>query len=258
MINTAIKAAKAAGNLLHTEFLKNNRIPFSYKDKFDIQANLDIESAKIIKKIIKNKFPHHSIWGEESGKKINDSDYLWIIDPLDGTINFANNLEEYCISIALFKEGLPYLGVIFQPTSKRLYVAKKSCGATLNGKPIKVSKESKLINMLVATDMTSKEPYRTDSFDIMKKISLHTRHIRIFGSCALHLARLAEGKFDFYFKNLFDIWDFAAGAIIAKEAGGKVTDFSGKEISIYSKNILVSNGVSHTKLLNLFNQIDSK
>lgn len=246
----AINAAKKAGKIILK--LSQSEIKYKEKKKYDILAEADLKSENIIINEIKKRFPDHSILSEESGEEDNKSEYLWVIDPVDGTINYANGLDDYCISIALLKKDDIILGVIYLPSLKRLFVAQKGKGATLNGNPIFVSKETDTMKMLVATDNTSIEPYRKEIFDIMKKVSSHVRHIRILGSCAIHLAYLAQGKFDFYFKNQLNFWDFAAGIIIVKESGGHVTDFEGNVITRASKNIIVSNGKIHDKILRFF------
>lgn len=247
----AINAAKKAGDILLE--LSKSEIKYQEKGKHDILAQADLKCEEAIIKEIRGSFPDHSILSEECGEEKKDSEFLWVIDPVDGTINFASGLDEYCVSIALLKDEEIILGVIYLPSLDKLYLAQKDMGATLNGKQLSVSKESDALKMLVAADMSSKESYRKEIFEIMKKISPYVRHIRILGSSAVHLAYLSQGRFDFYFMNKLNFWDYAAGILIVKEAGGIVTDFKGDKITRSSKNIIASNNKNHKNILKIIN-----
>ena len=194
----AIAAAKDAANLLLQ--LSQEDIKYKIKNVRDILAEGDIKSESIILDRIKQAFPQHSILSEEKGEENHGKEYLWVIDPIDGTINFARKIEEYAISIALCHNGETELGVIYQPKTGKLYVAEKGKGAYLNDKRITVSKEKETINALVATDTTSKIDTRIENFTILTNICPHIRHVRIFGSCALHMAKLAEESLIFILK----------------------------------------------------------
>ena len=247
--SVAIDAAKEAGELLLQ--LSKEDIKYQMKSEHDILAEGDLQSEKIIIDKIKGSFPRHSILSEEKGEEDLDKEYLWVVDPIDGTINFSRKIEEYAISIGLCHNGEIELGVIYQPVTGKLYVAEKGKGAYLNDQKITVSKETKTNNSLVATDNSSKIDARTSTFQILSKICTEVRHIRIFGSGALHLTKVAEGKLDFYYKPRCNFWDVAAGIILIQEAGGKVTDFNGNPISQASKDILASNGHLHSSALSL-------
>jgi myo-inositol-1(or 4)-monophosphatase len=248
----AIEAAKQAGDLLLE--LSKQDIKYEMKNAHDIVADGDLQAEKIIIEKIKSQYPDHDILSEEAGKELKKSDFLWIVDPIDGTINFSRHIEEYCISIALSKNGQLILGVIYQPALDKLYVAEKGGGAYLNGEKLSVSSETKLVNSLVATDVSSRLEIRKITFDILKGICGLVRHIRVFGSGALHLARIGEGQLDFYYKPSFNYWDFAAGTIIIQEAGGQVTDFAGNPIQEDSKSIVASNGMLHQVGLRVINE----
>jgi len=245
----AISAVKEAGRLLLD--LSQDDIRFQMKNAHDVLAEGDLRSEELIISRIRKEFPDHSILSEEEGEEVHGKEYLWVIDPIDGTINFSRKIEEYAISIALCRKGEIELGVIYQPVMDKLYVAEKRKGAYLNDKKINVSSEQETINALVATDNSSKIDTRIANFQILSKICSEVRHTCIFGSGALHLAKIAEGKLDFYYKSRFNFWDYAAGIILIQEAGGKVTDFEGNIISRDSKNIIASNGVLHKKVLDL-------
>jgi myo-inositol-1(or 4)-monophosphatase len=251
----AIDAAKEVGDLLLE--LSKQDIKYEMKNPYDILAEGDLKSEKIIIDKIKSQYPGHSILSEEAGRETNDSGFLWIIDPIDGTINFARHIEEYCISIALSENGKLILGVIYQPALDKLFVAEKGQGAYLNGKRITVSTETELINSIVATDISSRVEMRKPTFATLQGFSGKVRHVRNFGSAALHLARLAEGQLDVYYKPSFNYWDYAAGALIIQEAGGEVTDFEGNPLKEDSKNIVASNQALHQLALKIINDNSS-
>lgn len=245
----AIDAAKEAGAIL----LKLSKKPVNYtmKSARDIQAEADLEAEKCIKAKIKAAFPDHRILAEESGEEEGSSEYLWVVDPLDGTINYARNIEEYAVSIALLKNEEVILGVIFQPTLDQMFVAEKGKGAQLNGKPITVTGETELANCLAATDNTSKLEARHRNFEILPKVADAVRHVRIFGSTSLHLARIAQSQLDFYYKVRFNYWDIAAGILILQEAGGIITDMQGRPLTRKSQTILAGTSAIHAKALAL-------
>lgn len=249
MINVAIDAAKKAGEALLE--LSKSEIKYEMKNRHDILAEGDLVSEKTIIETIKCKFPDHDFLSEEKGEEITGSDYLWVIDPIDGTINFSRGIEEFCISIALVCKGEIQIAVIYQPMLGKLYAAQKGKGAFLNEKKISVSNEDKMINMLLATDNSSKIDDRVKNFDLLAEICTEFRHSRIFGSGALHLAKLAEGKIDCYFETRFHFWDYAAGVLLIKEAGGEATDFDGSPIDKDSRGVVASNGRLHKEILNV-------
>lgn len=245
----AIEAAKEAGALALG--LSGQEIKFQEKGPYDILAEADTKSESLIVKKIRENFPDHAILSEESGQNDISSNYMWVIDPVDGTINFERHINEYCVSIALEKDGVLVLGVIYQATYDKLFVAVKGEGATLNGKEIHVSTELNLLKTLFATENSSKMDVRMEDFELLLKICQKIRGVRIFGSGALHLAAVAEGHLDFYFKTRFNYWDIAAGTVIIREAGGKVTDFDGNDLVRTSPNIVASNGVLHSQILQI-------
>jgi len=239
----AIAAAQEAGKVLLK--LSQQDIKYELKSSHDILAEGDLKSESVIMEKIKAAFPSHSILSEEAGEEVHDVDFLWVIDPIDGTINFSRHIDEYCISIALVEKSEIVLSVIYRPTLNRLYVAEKGKGAFLNGEQLHVSSEPELINCIAAADNSSRIDIRTKTFEILTQLSAEVRHIRIFGSGALHLARLAEGQIDVYFKPRFNYWDYAAGVLLVKEACGTVTDFAGNDITRDSKEIIATNGLLH-------------
>lgn len=252
----AIDAAKVAGQLSLS--LSKEKIEFQMKGTYDILAEADTKSEKIIIDKIKSAFPDHGILSEEEGDIERASNFLWVIDPVDGTINYQRHINEYCVSIALEDNGELVLGVIYQPVYDKLLVAVRGEGATLNGESISVSNQSDLINTLFATENSSKLDVRLSDFQKLLDICQKVRGVRIFGSGALHLAALAQGQIDFYFKTKFNYWDIAAGVVLIREAGGKVTDMDGNDLTKTSPNIVASNGILHDFVLNLLRDQSSQ
>ncbi len=248
----ALQAATDAGEKLLSLF--NTDIERHRKGKNDIVTEADLVAEKIILDIIKKNFPSHNIISEEAGTEENNSDYTWVIDPLDGTINYTQGIEEYSVSIALEHNNEIIIGVIYRPESNEIFFAEKGKGAYKNNKKISVSTESHLEDMMISTDSSSQEPARSHIFQTLNYIRDNFRHVRIFGSSSLHLCRIASGQLDFYYKHQYSHWDFAAGKLIVEEAGGKVTDLLGNPITKNSQNILASNGIRHKDILEMINK----
>lgn len=251
----AIEAAREAGVLALS--LSAGKINYQTKGEYDILAEADTKSESLIIKKIKDNFPDHSVLSEESGENDKKSEYLWVIDPVDGTINFERRINEYCVSIALEQNGKLILGVIYQVATDKMFVAVSGEGAFLNDKRISVSNETDLLKTLFATENSSKIDVRVSDFEILLKICEKIRGVRIFGSGALHLAAVSEGHIDFYYKTRFNYWDIAAGTVLIREAGGKVTDFDGNDLTRTSPNIVASNGVLHDAVLELLHSVHS-
>jgi len=244
----AIQAALKGGEILQKCLGKVKRI--GYKGVVNLVTEADCLSEEAIIKIIRKNFPEHNILAEESTGYEKKSDCKWIIDPLDGTTNYAHGFPVYCISIALEKEGEIILGVVYNPVLEELFVAQKDKGVILNGKRIYVSKKRELSKSLLATGF----PYdiresRINNLDHFKNLALRAQAIRRAGSAALDLCYLAKGIFDGFWELKLSPWDTAAGILMVEEAGGKVTDFRGKKFSIYEKDILATNGKIHKQMI---------
>ena len=215
MKRIAIKAAKEAGKIILNYYLKNVNA-FSKKNTYDLVTKADIDAESKIITILKDKFPEHSILTEESGEERNESDYLWIIDPLDGTNNFYHKFPMFCVSIALYKKGKPLIGVVFDPIKKELFSAEKNKGAYLNDKQIKVSSTNSLNKSLLALGFYyERGSLMRKSLGQMKKFFYENVHgIRRTGSAALDLCYTACGRFDGYWELKLNPWDYAAGSLI--------------------------------------------
>ncbi len=244
-LQTAIKAARAAAVVLMKDFKKRHVKHFKTESDFSTEA--DIGAEKIILKIINEKFPDHNIVTEESQEIDNSSDYTWIIDPLDGTINYATGIPYFCVSIAMAFKGRVMVGVVLNPHDKELFYAERDKGAYLNDKRIHVSKVSDITRSYIAGPIKVTELIEP----IMK---VNKIGYRIFGSSELDYANVACGRIDARLKpSSMKIWDFAAGCLLIEEAGGKITDIEGDKWTLESKQIIASNGKLHNKILDLIN-----
>lgn len=246
----AVQAILQGGQILQRYFGRVKRI--AYKGVVNLVTEADHLSENVIVRMIRKNFPDHDILTEESKGYEKESDYKWIIDPLDGTTNYAHGFPVYCISIALEKDGEIILGVVYNPVLKELFVAQKNKGAFANGKRIHVSTQTELSKSLLATGF----PYDirqspVKNLDHFKHFALKAQAIRRAGSAALDLCYTAKGIFDGFWELKLSPWDTAAGSLMVEEAGGEVTDFSGKRFSIYEKNILATNYKIHNQMIDV-------
>ncbi|RJP77434.1 MAG: inositol monophosphatase [Desulfobacteraceae bacterium] len=222
------------------------------KGDIDLVTQADIASEKEIVAEIQYRFPDHSILAEESGIIEGLSMYQWIIDPLDGTTNFAHQVGLFAVSIAFAIDGEPIIGTVLNPLTGELFSAQKGHGATLNGKKIDVSETSKVADSLLVTGF----PY---DFKVMIRPLMHrfeacltaARGVRRLGSAALDLCYVACGRFEGFWEQHLKPWDTAAGLVIAREAGACVTDFSGGSYTVDNPEILATNGNIHNEMIHL-------
>ncbi len=247
---TAIKAAREAGKII-LEHYSLNLDARSKEETHNLVTAADIASEKVIIRTIKERFPTHSLLTEESGEEINRSDYLWVIDPLDGTNNFYHKFPMFCTSIALYKEGNPLIGAVFDPVKKELFFAEKERGAYLNNKRIRVSDTNKLNKSLLALGFYyERGRLMRKSLRQMENFFNENVHgIRRTGSAALDLCYTACGRLDGYWELKLNPWDYAAGSLIVMEAGGKITNIQGNKYDLMMKNVVSSNGKLHTDML---------
>jgi len=246
----AVCAAKEAGTIQREWLRKEKRVEL--KGEINLVTEVDRRCERRIVEIIKNKFPHHNILTEETLMPEYSSAFRWIIDPLDGTTNYAHGYPCFCTSIALEVEEDIALGVIYDPILQELFIAEKGRGAFLNGKKIFVSPSDKLIKALISTGF----PYdlresRENNVNHFCSFIMEARAIRRDGSAALDLCYVAMGRFDGFWELKLNPWDVAAGKIVVEEAGGLVTDFGGKPFNIYGKEILATNGKIHKEMLKI-------
>lgn len=249
----AVNAIKKAGKKILKEYKNFNRSDVKLKAHHEILTRADLMSEEIIIKEIKSNFPAHDILSEEMGQVGSNSEYLWVIDPIDGTTNFSMHNPLWSISLAVAKEDDIILGLIFAPVLNELYIAELNKGAKLNGKTIKVSniKEGKVLN----TFCHGREKiYVKKAIAYFSKQKLNELDCRQLGSAAIELAYVACGRVESFAAPGINAWDVAAGALLVREAGGRVTDFTNKKWYLDSIDMLASNGKVHKEILSVINR----
>ena len=242
ILNVATKAAREAGKIINRASQDVGALKVQTKDYNDFVSDVDRAAEQAIIDVLKDAYPTHGFFGEESGKTNVESDSVWIIDPLDGTTNFLHNFPCYCVSIALQEKGVLTQAVIYDPVHNDLFTATKGRGAFLNDKRIRVTNRSKLQDSLISTGFPFKDFSYMDVYvDIFKDMAKKTSGLRRPGSAALDLAYVAAGYTDGFFEINLSPWDIAAGALLVQEAGGIVGDFEGNESWLKTGNIVAAN-----------------
>ena len=245
----SVEAVREAGKVLLSHF-RNNPLASS-KGKSDIVTEADLEAEKVIIHLIQSSFSDHSILSEEKGSMDRHSDYLWILDPLDGTINYYYGFEYFGTGLCLLEKEKLLISAIYNPVQDKLFFAERGKGATMNGSFIKVNHNSELKNSIVVTHLGSKDEARMRTIAVLDSVFRKSMHMRILGSPFVTLPQIASGVFDVFFNIRTNPWDILPGALIVEEAGGKVTDIRGGEITSESTSILATNGKVHDQMLEL-------
>lgn len=245
-----VEAALAAGRLQRQFF----RRQFSIRKKgpIDLVTEADVAVERDIRARLARHFPTHTVLGEEAAQSAPDgaSPYRWIVDPIDGTTNFAHGLALFCVSIALEIDGRVEVGVIYEPVGDELFTAERGEGARLNGTRLRVTQESSMIDSLLVTGFPyTADDARREQLAVFGAFLARAQAVRRLGSAALDLSYVAAGRFDAFWEQSLHPWDVAAGALLVEEAGGYVTDFSGGAFSIFDKQIVASNGALHSRML---------
>jgi len=243
--------AHEAGALLMGYFARH--IGFEYKGEVDLVTEADRASEKLIAERLRARWPEYGIVGEEGTRSDTGADYRWYVDPLDGTTNFAHGYPVFCVSIALVhKEEDLVAGVLYDPTRDEMFSAERGQGATLNGKPMHVSKTVRLSESLLGTGFPSHKRHRNPNIHFYHQITLRSHGVRRAGSAALDLACVACGRYDGFWEFNLNPWDTAAGVLLVQEAGGTVTRFDGSPFRLDSREVLASNGLIHDTLMQNF------
>lgn len=251
-IKTAKKAALESGKIVKRGFNNIGEIRFKKDNLNNVVTNIDLESENKIIAVIKKRFPDHNIYSEEIGNLKGKSDYLWIVDPLDGTTNYSLGIPCFGISIALLKKKEIILGVIYFPLTNEIYAAEKGKGARLNNKKIYVSKTNKLKKAMVAAAWWSRNiTHKKRGIKVFEKIALKARKVRSINTTVFDLCRVASGQFDADICETTFL-DTAAAILIIKEAGGKITDHKNQEIKPEVKRvvrIVAANKILHKEII---------
>lgn len=255
MLNIALRAARKAGELIERSFERRDLIEIQSKGTNDFVSEVDQKSEKEVIYHLKKAYPDHGFVGEEYGNSGNkDSDYQWIIDPLDGTTNFIHGVPHFAVSIACMFKGQLQHAIVYDPMKREEFMASRGKGATLNGRRIRVSDRKTLDGALIGTGIPF-NGFALDHIDeylnCMREIAGQTAGIRRPGSAALDLAYVAAGRFDGFWEMNLKAWDSAAGILLIKEAGGMVSDFRGGSDYLDSGNIVAAPGKLFKPLLQI-------
>jgi len=248
MLNFAIRVAQEAGRLLRDRV--GTKIDVAHKGAINIVTDVDLASERLIREAIATQYPRHQVLAEEGGLAESSSEYRWVIDPLDGTTNYAHGYPVFCVSIALEYQGETILGVVYDPMRDELFTAERGGGAVLNNRPVRVSTTASLMESLLSTGF----PYdiRTSTLtnlDHWANFAMNAQALRRDGAAALDLCYVACGRYDGFWELNLSPWDMAAGGLIVAEAGGRVSDFDGGEFSSYKPEIIASNGLIHDRMV---------
>lgn len=253
LLNVAIMAAHAGGDTLIRSLNKLERLKIDRKSRNDFVSDADRIAEKAVIDTIKKHYPDHAILAEESGSQ-GDSDYVWVIDPLDGTTNFLHRFPVFCVSVALIHKGRIEHAAVYDPMRQELFSASRGQGAQLDGHRIRVSKHTTLENSLIGTGF----PFRDGSMEIdpylrmLKKAINTTSGIRRAGAAALDLCYVAAGRLDGFWESGLAPWDLAAGALIIREAGGIISGMDGSENFLETGHVLTGNPKIYIALAKTF------
>lgn len=256
-LEVAKAAAVKAGTILRERI--NGSREVSYKGEINLVTEMDRLSERTVVEAILGAFPDHGILAEEEAQIENNSGFLWIIDPLDGTTNYAHGYPSFSVSIGLESSGDVIVGVVYDPMRDELFSAARGQGAFLNGNPIAVSRNDILIRSLLATGF----PYdravsKENNLNYFNAFIMASQEVRRSGSASLDLCAVAAGRLDGYWELKLHPWDVAAGSLIVQEAGGTMSDFSGARFNIHDKELVASNGRIHGLMLDILSAVKRK
>lgn len=257
-LKLAMDLARAAGAVQMEHLHEVHKIEF--KDKKNLVTEVDKQCERLIVDGVRAQFSDHDVLGEEGEGERKESDYCWIIDPLDGTTNYTHQFPFFDVSIGLSNKGEIICGVIYDPSRDELFAAEKGKGARLGGKPIHVSKTTHLKDALMATGFAyvDHESPRVGNVDEFEAFVKSAQAVRRPGAAAIDLAYLACGRLDGFWEPNLKPWDMAAGALIITEAGGKLSSYDGSDFDLYGTNIVASNGLVHGEIIEVLTNVKSE
>ncbi|QIN78541.1 inositol monophosphatase [Rubrobacter marinus] len=248
-LEVAVAAATAAGEILRSNFGREQVV--RYKGEVDVVTEVDEQAERKIGGMLREAFPEYGMLAEEGGAREGGGEHRWIVDPLDGTSNFAHGLPVFCVSIALERAGEVVLGVVHDPMREEIFVAERGGGATLDGRPIRVSETDELIRALLVTGLPYDRDAMPAALDLLSRFAVLTQGLRGLGSAALDVCYVAAGRVDGYYERGVRPWDVAAGALILEEAGGTVTNFRGEKLDLQGLEIVASNTALHPSIVDV-------
>ncbi len=245
MLNIAVRAARNAGDLINRSVDSVGKLQINQKGKNDFASEVDRMAEQEIIKIIRHAYPNHAILAEESGS-YSGNDYVWVIDPLDGTTNFLHGFPQFAVSIALKHKGRIEVGVVYDPTRDELFTATRGAGAMMNNRRLRVTRQSSLKGALLGTGFPFKKQQHLDAYlDMFRALFIDSAGIRRAGAAALDLAYVAAGRMDGFWEIGLHEWDMAAGALLIQEAGGVITDFTFNDQYLNTGNIIAATPKLH-------------
>jgi myo-inositol-1(or 4)-monophosphatase len=256
MLNIAVRAARAAGDIIIRSLDRVDLLTITPKGRNDFVTEVDRQAESEIINILHKAYPHHAFLGEESGSQgAAQAEYVWVIDPLDGTTNFLHGFPHVCVSIGLLYRGRPEKAVIYDPLKQELFTGSRGGGAMLNNRRIRVTKLTGLKGALLGTGFPFRDQTHVDAYLAMfREMMKDTAGIRRAGSAALDLAYVAAGRLDGFWELGLKKWDITAGIVLIQEAGGIVTDLQGREGYLESGNILTANPRLHQVMREVMEQ----
>ena len=249
-LEVALEAATAAGQMLSENFGREQAVRF--KGEVDLVTEVDERAERVIREVLLGAFPAYGVLGEEGGwsRGGGGEGARWIVDPLDGTTNYAHGLPLFCVYIALERSGEVVLGVVHDPTAEETYAAESGGGAELNGRPLRVSDTGEPIRALVGSGLPYEREHLPAALELFGRLAALTQGTRRLGSVALALCYVAAGRLDGYYeRGPKASWDVAAGALLVEEAGGRVTDYRGDKLDLGGGEVAASNGGLHPFLV---------
>ncbi|TET66721.1 MAG: inositol monophosphatase [Candidatus Zixiibacteriota bacterium] len=253
----ATEAALKAGELLVKNLNKVKKV--DHKGVVNLVTDIDRKSERLIHRILRSHFPNHSFFAEEEVREKTSSDYLWTIDPLDGTTNYAHGFPIFCVTISLLRKEEVIMGLTYDPMLGEMFYAERGAGAFLNRRRIQISRTEDLNDSLLATgfpyDLRESED---DNLDYFCSFVMKAQAVRRAGSAALDLAYTACGRFDGFWEFKLGAWDIAAGCLLVEEAGGRVTNFKGRRVDLFTGEVLASNGKIHDQMLKVLKDTKKK
>ena len=238
VLEVSVAAARRAGTIIRDRF--QTEIAVSFKGRADIVTDVDLAAEKAILDLVRAEFPDFSILSEESDPIHTGSPYTWVVDPIDGTRNFAEGIPHFCVVVALAKGDQMLVGVTYDPLKEELFTAQQGQGAFLNGNPMSVSNRQEVADSILGFDLGYVDEKAGTALDMMRSLWPGLQSMRLMGSAALGLAYAAAGRIDLYFHHSLSPWDIASGLLLAREAGGEVVDRQGKPAGLYTPSVIAS------------------
>jgi myo-inositol-1(or 4)-monophosphatase len=255
MLNIAVKAARRAGQVINRASRDLDRIEIHKKQQNDFVTEVDKAAEDTIIETLKTAYPDHAILAEESGESANESEFRWIIDPIDGTTNFIHGFPYYCVSIALAHKGVVTQAVVYDPNNNDLFTASRGGGAYLNDRRIRVGRRDRLADALVGTGFPFREKDGLEAYTrLFAEMTQACTGLRRPGAAALDLANVAAGRLDGFFEQGINIWDVAAGSLLITEAGGLVGNYTGDADFLDRNEIVAANPKLYAQMIPILNR----